>query len=705
MTIPFFIFIGENVNILKHAILLTFLFSLLPLQLLAQDHQGTVLVVTAAGETAPSPGDGVSSPLIWLHPSDLTQSVIVGMDDNTGVGLYDLDGNLLSFDETYGALGGSDLRYGYGDRREAVIAAAGKDETRIHYFTIEPDSRALIHLGESETGIRLEGVCLYRSPLTQTLYVIAFSEYGEVEQYALTEDDGEITASLARAINVGGELEGCAVDDALRRLYFSEGENLVWRYGAEPEDGIQRHIVDFSGGHIAGEIEGLALYLTGGTAGYLIVSNESANTLLLYERTGDNAFVGEFKVVASDTIDSVSEPAGLAVTGLPLDARFPEGLFVTSDDVNSKPNANSNWKLVSWADVAKGLELKVDTAYDPRSSAAAVQSDVAIVTAQLETMPVPAATDAADDPTIWIHPTDRNLSLIIGTDKVNGLVTYNLDGSVQQTINIGRLNNVDLRDGFLLNGEPTSLVVATNRSTGGIEIYAVDVPSRMLVDVAAAPILSNVEEVYGVCMYVSPVSGLYYVIVNSADTGEVEQYELSEQDGKVSAEVVRTLVLGSQTEGCVADDENKVVYIGEETVGLWKFNAEPDGGNDLTQIDTTGEDGHLTADVEGVAIYPTRDGGGYLIVSSQGSSTFVVYERGGDNAYIGTFRIIEIEGIDAVSGTDGLDVTPYALGEAFPDGLLVVQDDLNINPQSTQNFKLVSWRLVADALGLKIDVR
>lgn len=689
----------------KSMILLLALFILITFSAAAQDHAGGLLEVTAIGETAPSPGDGVSSPLIWLHPTDLSLSLIVGMDDNTGIGLYDLNGVMLSFDETYGGLGGSDLRYGFDSSGTALIAAAGKDDTRIHYFTIEPETRSLVHLGESDTRIRLEGVCLYRSPLTQRLYVIAYSEYGQVEQYVLTEDDGDISTSLARAIDVGGELEGCTVDDALRRLYFSEGENLVWRYGAEPEDGIQRHIVDYSGGHISDEIEGLAVYLTGSSDGYLIVSNETQNSLLLYERTGDNAFVGEFKVIASDTIDSVSEPAGLAVTGLPLDARFPAGLFVTSDDVNSNPNANSNWKLVSWAAVAEGLGLVTDTAYDPRSNRNQVVDDAVAVTALLETVPVPAATDAADDPAIWIHPTDRSLSLIIGTDKVNGLVTYNLDGSVQQTINIGRLNNVDLRDGFLLNGQPTTLVVATNRTRGGLEVYAVDVASRMLVDVASRPIISNVEEVYGVCMYVSPVSATYYAFVNSADTGEIEQYELSDEGGKVAAQVVRTLVVGSQTEGCVADDQNKLIYIGEEAVGLWKFNAEPDGGNDLTLIDSTGQDGHLTADVEGVTLYPTRDGGGYLIVSSQGSSAFVVYQRGGDNAYIGTFRIVETDAIDAVSGTDGLDVTPYALGDAFPDGVLVVQDDLNINPQSTQNFKLVSWRDIAEMLGLTIDVR
>lgn len=41
------------------------------------------------------------------------------------------------------------------------------------------------------------------------------------------------------------------------------------------------------------------------------------------------------------------------------------------------------------------------------------------VTAQTETAPVPESGDAADDPAIWVHPTDPARSLI-GNDKKGG---------------------------------------------------------------------------------------------------------------------------------------------------------------------------------------------------------------------------------------------------------------------------------------------
>ena len=54
-----------------------------------------------------------------------------------------------------------------------------------------------------------------------------------------------------------------------------------------------------------------------------------------------------------------------------------------------------------------------------------------------------------------------------------------------------------------------------------------------------------------------------------------------------------------------------------------------------------------------------------------------------------------------MSETDGLDVTSAPLGPLFPQGALVVQDGRNITPAERQNFKLVSWERIAEALGLR----
>jgi 3-phytase (myo-inositol-hexaphosphate 3-phosphohydrolase) len=53
--------------------------------------------------------------------------------------------------------------------------------------------------------------------------------------------------------------------------------------------------------------------------------------------------------------------------------------------------------------------------------------------------------------------------------------------------------------------------------------------------------------------------------------------------------------------------------------------------------------------------------------------------------------------VDGVTGTDGLAAASGVVGP-FPEGLVVVQDD--VNDTGTQNFKYIDWRDIRTALGL-----
>jgi 3-phytase len=312
-------------------------------------------------------------------------------------------------------------------------------------------------------------------------------------------------------------------------------------------------------------------------------------------------------------------------------------------------------------------------------------------TASGETDPVPPEGDA-DDPAIWRHPDDPARSTIIGSDKLGGLAVYDLEGDEIQYLADGDLNNVDLRDGFGLGGEPVTLVTAADSTTNRLAIYRVDPASRQLVDVAAREIELGIAA-YGSCMYRSPATAKYYVFVNSEKEsgdpgGRVEQWELIEAGGgKVDARRVRSFAVGSQTEGCVADDELGDLYIGEEARGIWRYGAEPDAGAGRDRVDSTGPGGHLEAEVEGLAIAHGADRSGYLVASSQGNSSFAVYRSGGDNEYAKTFTIEGSDDVDGVEETDGIEATTHDLGEAFPDGLLVAHDGSDDGGKT--NFKFV----------------
>src|ERR1044071_2071368 len=84
--------------------------------------------------------------------------------------------------------------------------------------------------------------------------------------------------------------------------------------------------------------------------------------------------------------------------------------------------------------------------------------------ARAQTAPVPHKKDAADDPAVWIHPQQPELSLILGTDKQGGLHSYNMDGSPHEMVSDGsKPNNVDVLYGFKLDGRTVDLAVASAR--------------------------------------------------------------------------------------------------------------------------------------------------------------------------------------------------------------------------------------------------
>ena len=313
------------------------------------------------------------------------------------------------------------------------------------------------------------------------------------------------------------------------------------------------------------------------------------------------------------------------------------------------------------------------------------------------TPPMPHSGDAADDPAIWLHPANPDLSLILGTDKQGGLHSYNLDGSLVEIVSPdARPNNVDILYGFPLDGRPADLAVASTRAPKhlGVMVWRIDPDSRKLIDITsspAIPVLKGKDVPYGICTYHSAKTGRCFFFVNDK-LGNIEQFELSaESNGKTSAKLVRAMKLKSIVEGCVADDELGNLYVAEETVGIWEFAAEPDAATSGKLITRVKENG-LTADVEGLTIYAAARGKGYLIASSQGSNNFKIYRREGNHEFVGTIQPKPGRS-NSPRDTDGIAAISAPLGKLFPKGCLVVQD--GYNKSGNQNFKLYGWEDIA----------
>ncbi len=321
------------------------------------------------------------------------------------------------------------------------------------------------------------------------------------------------------------------------------------------------------------------------------------------------------------------------------------------------------------------------------------------VSAVAETAPMPHGGDSADDPAIWVHPSDPSLSTVIGTDKQpgGGLAVYDLAGTELYYYGGVAMNNVDVLDGFPLGGTDVSLVVATDKDHAALAVFRVDPETRGLVNVASR-LITNASG-GGLCGYHSAISGEFYAFTTNG-SGVVKQFRMFDAgNGLVDAALVRKFDVGEATEGCVADDERGHFYISEELLGIWRYGAEPSDASPRLLVAGTGAGGHLTADVEGLALVESG-ADGYLVASSQGDHRFAIFRRT-DYEFVGSFRIVPSASIDGAESTDGIDIAPVSLGPQFPGGAFVAQDGDNFTGalSANHNFKLVPWDTILQSAG------
>jgi len=239
------------------------------------------------------------------------------------------------------------------------------------------------------------------------------------------------------------------------------------------------------------------------------------------------------------------------------------------------------------------------------------------------------------------------------------------------------------------------IVAASDRNdkrAAKLALYALDTGAAALTEIGRFD--AGAGEAYGLCMY-APRGGRLHAFVVKKD-GTIVQMEILREGRAIKADRVRTMKLGTQSEGCVADDRTGQLFVGEEDAGVWRFGANPRdalAGEKVIVADGT----RLVADVEGVAIAAEGARGGYLVVSSQGDNAYGLW-RLRDMRFAGRFRI-GAGTFGGTSETDGIDVSTAGFGPGLQGGLMLAQD--GDNAPSAQNFKLVRWADVRKALGLR----
>jgi myo-inositol-hexaphosphate 3-phosphohydrolase len=299
-------------------------------------------------------------PAIWIHPTDPSQSLIVGTDKNPE------DGALYVFDlDTVRPLlrvNNVDIEYGLMLGGELVDIAVGTERgaNKIRIYSL-PDMKEIDNGGvdvfTDQEERRPMGISLYKRPSDGTIYAIVGRKSGPSEgylwQYKLEDDgNGNVIGTKVRefgAYSGLNEIEAIAVDDPLGYVYYSDEAIGVRKYHADPDaEGAGEELALFA--NVFGpegftrDNEGISIYQISDGTGYILVSDQHANKFRIYTREGEADDPHNHQFVKSVSV-STNESDGSEITSVVVNENFPTGLFVAMSD-------NKTFHYYSWDDIA-----------------------------------------------------------------------------------------------------------------------------------------------------------------------------------------------------------------------------------------------------------------------------------------------------------------------------------------------------------------
>lgn len=307
-------------------------------------------------------------PAIWINPVDASKSLIIGTDKDSDGALYvfDLNGKIIE-EKTVRNLkrpNNVDVEYGLMLKGKPVdiAVATEREANKIRIYRL-PDMTAIdnggIEVFEGQTERAPMGISLFKRPKDGTIFAIVSRKSGPQEGYLwqyLLQDDGKGNVRGTKVREFGlysgkKEIESVAVDDKLGYVYYSDEQNGIRKYYADPdaqEANKQLGVISTAG--YLEDSEGISIYAVNDGTGYIIISDQSANKFHIYRREGepDNPHLHkEVKVVDVSTSNS----DGSDVTNVPLGDKFRGGLFVAMSD-------DKTFQYYSWADIA-GTDLVI----------------------------------------------------------------------------------------------------------------------------------------------------------------------------------------------------------------------------------------------------------------------------------------------------------------------------------------------------------
>lgn len=319
-----------------------------------------VATVMPAVETGamPDAGDTADDPAIWLNAADPAASRVLGTNKDTGLYVYDLEGNTLQT-LLIGQLNNVDLRIM--DGGDVDIAVASNDSVgAASIFTIEKASGAVSHLGDMPVSqIEPYGICLGHAG--DGLRIGITYKDGTFESWIPSLTDGGITGQIERTASVRSQPEGCVFDEVHNAVFVGEEGRGLWRLDlSDPNASFAPVDMISDRNGLAADVEGVSMWRGADGAGWIVVSAQARDRFVVYERAAPHTPRGIFSIGedASAGIDAVTHTDGLDVVSGALPG-YPRGLVVVQDDVNAPAGQGQNFKYIDWSLVETALGLEI----------------------------------------------------------------------------------------------------------------------------------------------------------------------------------------------------------------------------------------------------------------------------------------------------------------------------------------------------------
>lgn len=291
--------------------------------------------------TQPTPHD-TDDPAIWIHPTDPAKSLVIGTDKDSDGGLYayNLEGKIITKSESLKRPNNVDIAYGLniGGIKTDIAVTTERETNKIRIFSL-PDLKPIDNGGipvfEGEVEKDPMGVALYTRPSDKAIFAIVGRKTGPSRSYLwqyLLSDSGKGNVS-ARVVRKFGsfsgkkEIEAIAVDNELGYVYYCDEQVGIKKYMADPALNNNTEIAFFGQKDFKADHEGIAIYKSTATTGYILVSNQQANTFMVYPREGANGNPNEYPLLAEIPTSTI-ECDGADVTNINLGPKFSNGMFV-----------------------------------------------------------------------------------------------------------------------------------------------------------------------------------------------------------------------------------------------------------------------------------------------------------------------------------------------------------------------------------------